>query len=301
MKKNNSLLGSLLLLLTAIIWGATFGVQSKGMDFIKPFTFNGFRALVAIIALGSILLIICFKNRKNPSFKLARSKKAVIGSICCGLCLFFGTSTQQIGISMTTVGKAGFVSALYIIIVPLLGIFLKKKVSPVTWLCVIISLVGLYLLCVKVDFKIEPGDIFIILSAFGFAGQILIIDHINQDINPIFLSVVQFGVVGILSLFPTFILEKPTMDATISALPYLLFAGILSSGIAYTLQIVGQKHTAPTIASLIMSLESVFAAITGVLFLNETMSLQEFIGCLCIFIAIIISQINFDNKKKTSS
>lgn len=301
MKKNNSLLGSLSLLLTAIIWGATFGVQSKGMDFIKPFTFNGFRALVAIIALGSILLIICFKNRKNPSFKLVRSKKAVIGSICCGLCLFFGTSTQQIGISMTTVGKAGFVSALYIIIVPLLGIFLKKKASPCTWLCVIISLVGLYLLCVKVDFSIELGDLFVILSAFGFAGQILIIDHINNDINPLFLSVVQFGVVGILSLFPTFISEKPTIDATINALPYLLFAGIMSSGIAYTLQIVGQKYTAPTIASLIMSLESVFAAITGVLFLNEKMSLQEFIGCLFIFSAIIISQINFDNKKKTSS
>lgn len=296
MNKKKSLLGSLSLLLTALIWGTAFGAQSKGMDFVAPFTFNGFRSFIAILALGICLLIVWFRNHRNPNFRLVNNKKAIFGSLLCGLCLFFGTSIQQVGISMTSVGKAGFLSALYIILVPILGLFLKKKLSPKIWLCVVISLIGLYLLCIKENFTIELGDFLILLSTLGFAVQILIIDHISNDINPILLSIIQFGVVGILSLFPITIIEKPTIGATIQAMPYLLFAGILSSGIAYTLQTVGQKYTNPTVASLILSLESVFAAFTGLIFLNEQMALQEFIGCLFIFTAIILSQINFKNK-----
>lgn len=296
MNNKKSLLGSLSLLLTALIWGTAFGAQSKGMDFVAPFTFNGFRSFIAVLALSIGLLIIWLRKHKNPSFKLVNNKKALIGSLLCGLCLFLATSIQQIGISMTSVGKAGFLSALYIILVPILGLFLKKTISPKIWFCLIMSLIGLYLLCIKENFTICLGDFLILLSTLGFAIQILIIDYISNDINPLLLSIIQFGVVGILSLFPIIIVEKPTMNASLQAMPYLLFAGVLSSGIAYTLQTVGQKYTNPTIASLILSLESVIAAITGVLFLNEQMTLQEFIGCLFIFMAIIFSQINFKKK-----
>ena len=293
-------IGTLSLFLCALIWGAAFGAQSVGMDYLEPFSFNGFRSIVAVLFLGGVLVVIYFKNRKNPDFSLVKSKKAIIGSIFCGFALFFGTSTQQIGISMSTVGKSGFVSALYIFIVPLLGLFFKKKVAPKIWGCIVIALIGLYLLCVKSNFTIELGDLFTLLSTFGFATQILIIDHIISDINPLLLTVIQFGVVAILSMFPTFIFESPTIDGTIGAMPYILFAGVLSSGIAYTLQNYGQKTTPPAIASLVLSLESVFAAITGFLFLDELMSGKEFAGCILMFSAILISQIEFKKIKNSS-
>lgn len=299
--KKKSFIGTISLFLCALIWGTAFGAQSVGMNYLEPFSFNGFRSIIAFIALGIVILIIYLKNKNNPHFSLVKNKKALIGSIFCGLALFIGTSTQQIGISMSTVGKSGFVSALYIFIVPLLGLFFKKKVPLKIWLCVGIALVGLYLLCVKSGFSIELGDLFLMLSTLGFASQILIIDHISNDINPLLLSAIQFGVVAILSIFPTFSFESPTIEGTIKAMPYLLFAGVLSSGIAYTLQNYGQKYTKPTVASLVLSLESVFAAITGFLFLNEEMSGKEFIGCILIFSAIIISQINTSKRKNVSN
>ena len=186
MEKNNkkAIIGTLSLFICSLIWGVTFGVQSKGMDYLEPFSFNGFRSIIAVIFLGLVVLILHLKNKNNPVFYLAKNKKAIIGSIFCGVALFFGTSTQQIGISMTTVGKSGFLSALYIFLVPLLGLFLKKKAASKVWFCVAIALFGLYLLCVKTNFNIELGDIFILLSTLGFASQILIIDNISNDINP---------------------------------------------------------------------------------------------------------------------
>ena len=297
MNKKKSFLGSSILLVTAIIWGSAFVAQSKGMDYLGPFSFNGIRSIIAIIFLSIVLLCIIIKNKKNPEFKLFKNRKALLGSIFCGIALMFSTSTQQIGISMTSVGKSGFITSLYIILVPILGLLLKKKVPIKIWFCVGIVLVGLYLLCIKNSVKIEIGDIFLLLSAFGFAVQILIVDSISQDINTILLSIIQLSAVVILSLFPICIIEQPSISNTLDAMPYLLFAGVLSSGIAYTLQIVGQKYTNPVVASLIMSLESVFAAITGWLFLNEILSLNETIGCILIFIAIIISQIDFKKRE----
>ena len=296
--KKQNFIGTLSLFLCALIWGTAFGAQSVGMNFLEPFSFNGFRSIIAVIFLSIVLLIIYLKNKKNPNFSLVNNKKAIIGSIFCGIALFFGTSTQQIGISMSTVGKSGFVSALYIFIVPLIGLFFKKKVPLKIWICVVVALSGLYLLCVKEGFKIELGDIFTLLSTLGFASQILIIDHISNDINPLLLSAIQFGVVAILSMFPTFIFETPTIEGTIGAMPYLLFAGALSSGVAYSLQNFGQKFTKPAVASLVLSLESVFAAITGT-FLGEEMLGKELIGCLLIFAAIIVSQIEFSKLIKS--
>lgn len=296
--KKQNFIGTLSLFLCALIWGTAFGAQSVGMNFLEPFSFNGFRSIIAVIFLSIVLLIIYLKNKKNPNFTLVKNKKAIIGSIFCGIALFFGTSTQQIGISMSTVGKSGFVSALYIFIVPLIGLFFKKKVPLKIWICVVVALSGLYLLCVKEGFKIELGDIFTLLSTLGFASQILIIDHISNDINPLLLSAIQFGIVAILSMFPTFIFETPTIEGTIGAMPYLLFAGALSSGVAYSLQNFGQKFTKPAVASLVLSLESVFAAITGT-FLGEEMLGKELIGCLLIFAAIIVSQIEFSKLIKS--
>lgn len=296
MNKKQVWTGNIALILTAFIWGTAFVAQSKGMDFLAAFSFNGLRSFIAVIVLSFLLLFLYFKNKNKEGFKLIKNKKVIWGSIICGLALFFSTSLQQIAIGMTTVGKAGFLTSLYIIIVPILGLFFKKKVSSKIWLCVGLSVVGLYLLCFKANFTIELGDILLILAAAGFAVQILIVDYITKDINPILLSIIQFLVVGILSLFPTLIIEKPTLVNTFDAMPYLLFAEVLSSGVAYTLQIIGQKHTSPTVASLILSLESVFAALTAWLFLDEEMMFKEYIGCLFIFSAIILSQLNFKKK-----
>lgn len=297
MDKKKSFFGSILLLITSIIWGSAFVAQSKGMDYIGPFSFNGLRSIIAVIFLGIFLIILIYRNKNNPEFKLFKNKKAIIGSIFCGIALMFSTSTQQIAISMTTVGKSGFITSLYIILVPILGLFIKKKAPLKIWGCVLIVLVGLYLLCVKESFILEPADILLLLSACGFAIQILIVDSIIQDINPILLSIIQLSVVAVFSLTPIFFVEKPTISNIGDALPYLLFAGVLSSGIAYTFQIIAQKYTNPVVASLIMSLESVFAALTGWLFLHEVLSTNETIGCILIFIAIIISQVDFKRKK----
>ena len=297
MKNKKSLLGSSLLLLTSIIWGSTFVAQSKGMNYLGPFSFNGIRSIMAVLFLSLVLLIVIIANRKNTEFKLCKNRKALIGSIFCGIALMFSTSAQQIGLSMTSVGKSGFITSLYIILVPIVGLFIKKKVPLKIWFCVLIVLVGLYLLCFKGSLTLELGDIFLLLSAFGFAVQILIVDSIGDNINSILLSVIQVSVVAILSIPAILLDEKPTFDNTISAMPYLLYAAILSSGIAYTLQIVGQKYTNHVVSSLIMSLESVFAAITGWLILNETLSTNETIGCALIFIAIIAAQIEFKKKK----
>lgn len=297
MDKKKSFFGSILLLITSIIWGSAFVAQSKGMDYIGPFSFNGLRSIIAVIFLGIFLIILIYRNKNNPEFKLFKNKKAIIGSIFCGIALMFSTSTQQIAISMTTVGKSGFITSLYIILVPILGLFIKKKAPLKIWGCVLIVLVGLYLLCVKESFILEPADILLLLSACGFAIQILIVDSIIQDINPILLSIIQLSVVAVFSLTPIFFIEKPAMSNIGDALPYLLFAGVLSSGIAYTFQIIAQKYTNPVVASLIMSLESVFAALTGWLFLHEVLSTNETIGCILIFIAIIISQVDFKRKK----
>ncbi len=296
--KNHKLGGIIALFITSIIWGGTFAIQSVGLNFLEPFAFNGLRALVAVIGLSILLLCIKLKNKQS---KLFHNKKVLWLSMVCGIVLFAATSLQQVALGMTPVGKAGFIGGLYVILVPLIGIFFKQKTSLKVWLCVVLSLVGLYFLCFQGSFSIQLGDILLLISALGFAGQIMIIDYITKDINSILLSIIQFFTVFILSLIPMFFFEELTWKNTVSALPYLLFAGILSSGIAYTLQIVGQKYTPPAVASLILCLESVFAALAGFIFLNETLSLKEYIGCAIIFIAIILSQINFKKKDQTNN
>lgn len=283
--------GNLLLTITAMIWGSAFVAQSIGGDSLGAFTFNAARSLIAAIFLIPCIFVIK-KLEKDPAKKQIKiDKTLIIAGICCGLALCIASAFQQIGVSKTTVGKAGFITAMYIVIVPLMSRIFGKKIHPIIWLAVVISAVGLYLLCMNEGFSISEGDFFIFLCAICFAVHILVIDYFSDKTDGVMMSCIQFFTVGVLSLVIALIFEKPSLPDIFSAILPILYTGVFSSGIAYTLQIVAQKDVSPTAASLIMSLESVFAVLSGWIFLNEGLSLKEFFGCVLVFAAIIIAQI----------
>ncbi len=286
---------NILLLLTAIIWGSAFVAQKSGMDYVEPFTFNGIRTFIG----GLVLIpVIFFMEKKNPPEEISREEKTkknkelLIGGICCGLALFAASSLQQFGVSYTTAGKAGFITTLYVVFVPIISVLLRKKVRPIMWLCVAMGAVGLYLLCMTdASFRLTFGDTLVLLCAVAFAVHILTVDHFSPKMDGIKLSCIQFLTVGIVSMVCMFIFEHPDIHAILDCAVPLLYAGVLSCGLGYTFQVVAQKHAEPTVASLLMSLESVFAVVFGALLLHETMSMRELSGCLIIFIAVIISQL----------
>lgn len=227
----------------------------------------------------------------------ASHRSTLIGGICCGIALGAASCLQQVGISMTTAGKAGFITALYIVIVPVLGIFIGKKIPKITWLCVAIAVAGFYLLCVNEGFSISRGDLTVLGCAVLFSIHILLIDHfVSLGVDGVLMSCIQFFVAGALSLVLTLLFEEPSLTAILSAKVSILYAGILSSGVGYTLQITAQKHTDPTIATLLMSLESVFAALSGWLILHETLFPKELLGCALVFAAVILAQIPLPQK-----
>ena len=286
---------NILLLLTAIIWGSAFVAQKSGMDYVEPFTFNGIRTFIG----GLVLIpVIFFMEKKNPPEEISREEKTkknkelLIGGICCGLALFAASSLQQFGVSYTTAGKAGFITTLYVVFVPIISVLLRKKVRPIMWLCVAMGAVGLYLLCMTdASFRLTFGDTMVLLCAVAFAVHILTVDHFSPKMDGIKLSCIQFLTVGIVSMVCMFIFEHPDIHAILDCAVPILYAGMLSCGLGYTFQVVAQKHAEPTVASLLMSLESVFAVVFGALLLHETMSMRELSGCLIIFIAVIISQL----------
>ena len=285
-----------MLFLAAFIWGTAFVAQIAGMDRIGPFTFNMARSIVAVISLGAYLIFTKAKLPKDMSFLLK-------GGLVCGFFIFVGTSLQQIGLQYTTAGKTGFITSFYILILPFLTmIFLKHKIDVLTWISIIIGFIGLYLLAVPnlSDFSMNKGDFIVFLGSFCWAGHILVIDYYSKKVNPVELSFLQFVVLTILSGICVFLFENET--ATLSNIFHswksIAYAGFLSSGIAYTLQMVGQKYTNPIVASLILSLEAVFAALAGYFILDEVMTSREFLGCSIVFLAIIFSQIPKDIFKK---
>ena len=215
----------------------------------------------------------------------------IIGGICCGIALFVASTFQQFGVKYTTVGKAGFITAMYIILVPILGIFLKKKVGIRIWISVLIAVAGLYLLCMTEGFRLEMGDALVLICALCFSIHILVIDHFSPLVDGVRLSCVQFVVAGTLGCLCMFLFENPDITLILQAWKPILYAGAMSSGVAYTLQIVGQKGMNPTVASLIMSLESVISAIAGFILLKQSMSLREVMGCVIMFVAIILAQL----------
>ena len=290
-----SYFGDLTLLLAAFIWGTAFVAQIAGMDRIGPFTFNTSRSVIAILCLGLYLWI---SKIKFPENKVELLKAGVI----CGFLIFVGTSLQQIGLQYTTAGKTGFITSFYILIIPFLGIFLKHKIDLSIWISVIIGFIGLFLLAVPslTDFSVNKGDFIVFLGSFCWAGHILVIDHYSKKFNPICLSFLQFVVLTILSAICSFAFENETLTLYNIAASWkaIAYAGFMSSGIAYTLQMIGQKYTNPVVASLILSLEAVFAALSGYLILDEVMTNREFLGCVIVFISIIFSQIPKDIFKK---
>ena len=287
--KNKRFYGNVMLILTALIWGSSFVAQSVGMDYIGPFTFNAIRCIIGGIVLIPIIFII--DKVKKDSKSKDNNNQLILGGILCGIALFTGSTLQQFGISFTSVGKAGFITALYIVLVPILGIFFKKKVSLKIWLSVLISMIGLYLLCITENFSIGKGDLLVLFCAFFFAIHILLIDYFSPKVNGVKMSCIQFFVAGIISVLPMAFFENPTINSILSAWAPILYAGVLSCGVAYTLQIVAQKNTDPTVASLLLSLESVFAVISGWFILSESLSFKELTGCALVFIAIILAQL----------
>lgn len=285
--------GSLMLLLAAIIWGSAFVAQSMGMDHIGPFTFQAVRSLMGAVALLPVIFLFEKQRKSKPENDQEahfQTKDLLLGGVLCGLVLFVAINLQQFGLLYTTPGKAGFLTAMYILIVPIYGLFLGNKPPASLWVSVLIAAIGLYLLSVTEEFTISPGDILLILCAFAFAGQIMLIDHFVEKANGIKLCSLQFFVCGLLSLAAMFLFEQPKITSIINALGPLLYAGVLSSGVAYTLQILAQKTTPPALASLLMSLESVFAVLAGIIVLGQVPSVRELLGCALMFVAILVAQ-----------
>lgn len=288
-----------LLLLTAFIWGSAFVAQKVGAD-IGTFTYNGIRTFIGGLVLIPVILVLdAMAKKKNPvdtrpqEEKAAEKKLLILGGICCGLALFVASTLQQYGITFTTAGKAGFITSLYAVIVPIMSIVLGKKVRPIIWICVVLGACGLYLLCIPKGegFHLQVGDLFVLICAFAFAVHILIIDYFSPKVNGVKMSCIQFLLAGAIGIVCMFIFEEPSMSAILAAWMPILYAGVLSCGVAYTLQIVAQADADPTEASLILCLESVFSVITGAIILGESMSMRGLLGCALIFGAVVVSQL----------
>lgn len=285
--KKNSIIHSFLLVMAAVIWGAAFVAQSAGMDYLGPFSFNGTRSFLGALILVVLALILDAKNGKKTNWT---DKRLLMGGVACGIFLFMASSSQQIGIMSTSVGKSGFITALYIVLVPVISLFLKKRPGKFIWLSVLLAVIGLYFLCINGEFKLQVGDLWLFACALLFSLQILAVDKFAPGLDVVKLSCYQFLVCGILSIVPM-IFEKPTAGALLDCWLPLAYAGFLSCGVAYTLQMVGQKHVEATLASLLMSLESVFSVLFGFILLHERLSARELIGCVIMFAAVILAQL----------
>lgn len=284
--------GTLALLLGTFIWGMAFIAQSVGMNLIGPFTFQVIRCLLGVLFLFPVTILFDREIGVKESLKKWKTPTLWISGIICGVALFIATSLQQVGLVYTTPGKAGFLTAMYIVLVPILGIFVHRKPGINALFSVILALIGLYLLSFTNISNVNIGDLFMIGCAFAFAVQILLIDRFAQQLDGLRLNCVQALVVSILSV-PGILLNQETieMNTILSCWLPLCFAGVLSMGVGYSLQIVGQKRLEPTAASLIMSLESVFSALGGWLLLRNTMTPAELTGCALVFAGVIVSQL----------
>lgn len=297
---SKKLRGSIMLLMTAMIWGLAFVAQSDGMNYVGPFTYNASRTLLGGVVLIPVIALFRLIPQKNKADtpKNAPLKTTITGGIVCGTVFFVASTLQQIGITMTTAGKAGFVTALYIVIVPIIGVIVYHKTTLKIWICCVIAIAGFYFLCITEDFGVSTGDLLVLACAFFFAVHIMVIDRFNaKNTDGTLMSCIQFFTAGIMMLVCMFIFEQPDIDAVFAAWLPILYGGVMSCGIAYTLQILGQRHTEPTVATLIMSLESVFAALSGWLLLGESLSIKELCGCALVFIAVVLAQIDIKKRR----
>lgn len=298
--KSKTLVASFLMILAAFIWGTAFVAQSKGLEQIGNLTFLALRSYLAVVVLTPVSLFIHFKNKKkygngeHNEYKTFFSKTLLSGGVFCGTFVCLGSMAQQYGIVLSGVSKSGFLTTLYILIVPILGVFLKKKVKITTWFSVAIALVGMYFLCMTAgNFSVSKGDLFLILCAFFFSVQVMFVDHFVEKVEPVRLSLMQFAVSAVIATVGALLFETVDFNTIKDAWFSIFYAGVLSSGVAFTLQVVSQKNLNPTVASLIMSLESVFAALSGAVF-GERLTGRETLGCILVFSAVILAQIPLD-------
>lgn len=306
-----------MLVLTAMVWGGSFVAQKSGMELIGPFAFNGIRTIIGGIVLIPLIMVLDrMKSNKQASAPAVKADAAdsalseadkkneqkllITGSICCGLALLVAGMLQQIGMMYTTAGKAGFITALYVVLVPIFGRILGKKIRPLIWLCVLASAFGLYLLCMPASGgfgHINKGDLIVLACALCFAVHILLIDYFSPKVDGVRLSCIQFFIAGILCMILMFPLDPvlgydiPSLSQLLDAWIPIVYAGALSCGAGYTMQIVAQADTDPAVASMILCLESVFAVIAGMLILGESLSLREAAGCIIMFAAILAAQL----------
>lgn len=284
---------SLILFMAAAIWGFAFVAQSVGMDYVGPYTFIAARNVVALVVLLPWLAFMERSHGKKGGQQAESDRKSLIfGGICCGICLFGASVLQQVGVQYTTVGKAGFITAMYLVLVPVFGIFLKKKTGVKVWTAVGLASLGLYLLCItKGDFRLQKGDIYIFGCAAVFALHILVVDHFSPLVDGVKLSCVQILTNAVLGTVMMFLKEQPDAADVFAAWLPIVYAGALSSGVGYTFQIIGQKGMNPTAASLILSLESVISVLAGWVLLHQTLTMRELAGCALAFAAIILVQL----------
>lgn len=284
--------GCLILLLTTVIWGCAFVAQSVGMDHIGPFTFQAVRCLLGVLALLPVIFLFDLKKTDGKNY-ISRwcDPKLWKAGILCGIALFVASGAQQVGLIDTDAGKAGFLTSMYIVIVPFLGLFFRKKLSPATVLGVLVAVAGLYLVSGAGATGMAPSDMLMVLCAFAFAVQIVLVERLGMDMDGLRLNCVQCLVCSVLSAVVMAFTETPVLGDLIDCALPLAYAGCLSMGVAYSLQIIGQQKVDSVPAAIIMSLESVFAALAGWLLLNERMSPRELTGCGLLFTAVILSQI----------
>lgn len=299
--KVNRIRQNVLPVLAALIWGTAFVAQSVSTDHVGPFTFNAARSVIASVFLLILCLVMRSVRRRTADSKAKPqngTKELIRGSLCCGSALTVACFLQQKGLETTTSGKAGFITALYIVIVPLIGLFLKKKTPKTVWLSVPFAAVGLYLLCIKEGFTVTIGDFYVLLCAFAYSAHILIIDHFTQTVDGVELSCGQFMTASVLSSIGMLLTETPSLAGIMACIGPILYVGIFSSGVAYTLQILAQKDSNPTVVSLLMSLESVFATVAGAIILGDQMNGREYLGCVIMLAAVVLAQL--PEPKKTS-
>lgn len=282
---------SMILFMAATVWGVAFVAQSVGMDYVGPYTFIAVRNVVALVVLVPCTVFM-HTDRERKYVQKENKKALAIGGVCCGLCLFTASTLQQFGVKYTTVGKAGFITAMYLILVPVFGIFLKKKTGMRVWIAVGLASLGLYLLCItKGDFRLQKGDLYMLGCAAVFAVHILVVDHFSPLVDGVKLSCVQTFTNAVLGTIMMLLLEQPHWSDIFAAWLPILYAGVLSSGVGYTFQIIGQKGMNPTAASLILSLESVISVLAGWLLLHQVLTAREVAGCVLAFAAIILVQL----------
>jgi drug/metabolite transporter (DMT)-like permease len=281
-------IGAAMLLSASLIWGVAFVAQSAGMSYVGPYTFTAVRSALAAIGLGILVLIL---DRTNIKSKNTDKKVLWRAGIILGIVMTIASNLQQIGLVTTSAGKAGFITSLYIVLVPVFGLFIKRRPHPMLWISVLIALVGLYFLSIRGDFTMSRGDLFVLASAVAFTFQILLVDHYSPKVDIIRLNLIQFSVMAILSFVPMMLFEQPKIGAISNAWLTIVYAGLFSGCGAYTLQMLGQRRVEPTTASLLLSPENVFAALAGWAILGQNLTAREMLGCALVFVAIISSQL----------